>query len=342
MTIDTKTPGPWSQEVEIQHAAGGKKTRRFGAHLVGLLRADRLLDSVVEGSVRPAMAVFAASTSEASAFEANLRGGSSCVCVQNNWRGGKLVARYEFPPSAGYAWRRQSTEEGTIVTAYLPHLFAFDPGGVEDEGARFVAMPSQRWADAQRAIAGERSVGDAIEHCVRAGVLNLRWTDRAVLDVAEPRFLRALDALIPTAMLAVAMLDRRVRAPVIHDLRFQLQFFLGLHRATVCGRPIARSALTEFFYDESRLVGREDFTQRGLSWDDGKWQAGEERARGLGYEPAVAVRATHAQVEELLRQAVELYRETLRAESEARASREAAAAAAARDVRRPYAKRRVA
>lgn len=339
----------WSVEVEIQQrdaADPKRKTRQFGAHLVGLMRADRLLDRNPDEDVRPALAVFAATELEGAAFEANLREGRPCVSLEGGFGRKRVDTRYEFPTSLGYAWRRQRTEEGVLITAYLPGFFAFDPGFIDEEGARFVAMPSQSWADAQRELMGAAEIEAAVEHCDRLGLLALWWNDAAFVADERPKLLRALRAMVPTAALAVAMLDRRVRAPIIADLRFQLQVFLAMHRATVGAVPLAFSPLTRFLCPQDVLeAAKRGFEQHGLSWHAGKWTEGEERARGLGYEPAVAVKARHEHVEQLLAAEVGRFREAVTAQEEAdaaRAERQRIQQRAARDVKRPFAKRKVA
>lgn len=329
MNSSTQKPSaPWTREVEIQQAAVGdpkRKTRAFGATLVGLLRADGLWENPPGDVERPVMAVFAASELEAAAFEANLREGRGCVDLKNN---GKVDTRYEFPATAGHAWRRQRTDEGTLLVAYVPEFFQHDPGFVDEWGARFVCMPSTVWAEEQRALIGEVAIEEAVAHCAELGLLKLRSEYPEFVKEMAPKLRAAVLGAAPTAALAMSMLDRRVRAPLVADFRFQLQVFLSLHRLKSGGHPLAVSALTTFFHEErSETFG---FMQLGL--------ASQGDRPGLGYEPAVVVAARHAHVEEVLAFEVKRYREALGA----REARRVEKAAAARGVKRPYARRRVA
>ncbi len=321
------TGAPYAKEVEIQQATSDpkRKTRAFGATLVGLLRASPAWDTTVSDTDRPVMAVFAVSEMEAAPFEANLREGHGCVSLGSN---GKVESRYEFHATAGYAWHRQRTSEGVLLTAYLPEVFAHDPGFIEEWGARFVAMPSTEWSEAQRELIGARAIGEAIDHCDDLGLLKTTFTDPDLVRQADVALRRMLAEMAPTAALTMSMLDRRIRAPIIADFRFQLQVFLALHRAkVVSGAPLAMSDLTGYFHESKALhLG---LVQVGL--------AAKGNQPGLGYERAVAVGVRHDHVEKVLAFEVKRYREGLVArEAEARAR------SAARPVKRPNARRKVA
>ena len=329
MNSSTQKPSaPWTREVEIQQAAVGdpkRKTRAFGATLVGLLRADGLWENPPGDVERPVMAVFAASELEAAAFEANLREGRGCVSLKSN---GKVDARYEFPASGSYAWRRQRTEEGLLLTAYVPELFEHAPGFVDEWGARFVAMPSTAWAEEQRSLIGDVAIEEAVAHCGELGLLKMRSEHPDFVQEMGPKLRAAVLAMAPTAALAVSMLDRRVRAPIVADFRFQLQVFLSLHRLKAGDQPLAVSDLTRFLHERhGESCG---FMQLGL--------ASQGERPGLGYEQAVVVAARHTHVEQVLAFEVKRYREALGAREVERVEK----AAAARGVKRPYAKRKVA
>lgn len=318
---------------------GGRKTRAFRAWLLGLVEADFAWDAgeARTGVVRPVWAAFGASEMEAAAFEANLRDGRPCVSSRGS-------TRYEFLRSAGYMWTRQRAPggEGVVLTAHHPGVFCHDPGYLADDpvaGVRFCAMPSLAWSRALREAMARHDAGiraRAVEHCDRLGLLEtdleatcrtnpprFDWytseRDRAAriaqhrLEPAEHRenFRRAFDDAIPSLLLAVSMLDRRVRAPIPSDVRFQLQLALALHRLPMTGRP-QRTALM------SRLA----------AWlmhqsDDAMSTHG---TGALGFSPPVAFALKAADFEKVLVEELARYREaTARERRSMRTTREARA-----------------
>lgn len=322
--MSTAHETPYDVAVEIQTAATtvtavndrpGRKTRAFGAHLVAHVRCER--ESYGDPS-RPAFAVFVASELEAAAFEANLREGEPCVASRSS-RGG---TRYEFLRSLDYAWRRQRVYgdggdvEGVAVIAWRRDLFVHDPGGVSVAGVQgqaptahtvptdpavpaslappsgevlFVAMPSAEWAAAQRDAVGDRAIAGAVAHCKALGLL--RGSSEYMDSTYGVEHVAHVVALAPSLLLTASMLDRRIRAPILSDLRFQLQVMLSLHLATAGSVPLASSALSRHQHRDGSLV----FEERGTG--------------ALGYAPAVFVRAQQAHVERVIVEELKRYRE---------------------------------
>ena len=329
--MSTAHETPYDVAVEIQTTATtvtavtyrpGRKTRAFGAHLVAHVRCER--ESYGYPSLPP-FPFFVASELEAAASEANLREGEPCVASRNS-RGG---TRYEFLRSLDYAWRRQRVYgdggdvEGVAVIAWRRDLFVHDPGGVSVAGAQgqaptaastvsaaqsvptdpavpaslappsgevlFVAMPSAEWAAAQRDAVGDRAIAGAVAHCKALGLL--RGSSEYMDSTYGVEHEAHVVALAPTLLLAASMLDRRIRAPILSDLRFQLQVMLSLHLTTAGSVPLASSALSPHQHRDGSLV----FEERGTG--------------ALGYAPAVFVRAQQAHVERVIVEELKRYRE---------------------------------
>lgn len=189
----------------VIHQESGKKTRSFSATCVAVVTADRLFDESGGKTIRPVWAMFAGTEQMLRPFMANLRLGRKAEPHGNN-RGGDSV-RLEFLKGVGYqvAWQRE--EEGTLATIYHPDLFRLDPGMVDPTGINFVILTPADWA-AQQDV-DTKEVVDFVE--------GFRFPlDRTVLE-----------ALVPTAYLFAAYLDRRTRCPLIADGRFYLQLLCG-------------------------------------------------------------------------------------------------------------------
>lgn len=246
--------------ITIETGEGGKG-RSFSAELLGYATADALWEGgeTDTNAVRPVYMTLALSEQEAGPFLANLRGGRVAKVGRD-----RSAKRFELLRSAGYAFAIQRHPEGVLATAYLPELFRIDPGLVDPAGARFVVLPSSAWCATETT---GLEVGAAVEH-VRA--LELVKAAGATLERSggEPA------ALVPTSALFAAYLDRRVRAPLIPDLRFYLQVLLAALAA--------------------RLATMGDGNCRphlGFA---------TEHLDELGFAPGVAFSASHEQVEALL------------------------------------------
>lgn len=306
----------------------GRKTRAFGAHLVAHVRCER--ESYGDPS-RPAFAVFVASELEAAAFEANLREGEPCVASRSSRGGTRyeFLRSLDYAWRRQRVYGDGGDVEGVAVIAWRRDLFVHDPGGVSVAGAQgqaptaapnahtvptdttdttdttattvpaslappsgevlFVAMPSAEWAAAQRDAVGDRAIAGAVAHCKALGLL--RGSSEYMGSTYGAEHEAHVVALAPTLLLAASMLDRRIRAPILSDLRFQLQVMLSLHLATAGSVPLASSALSRHQHHNGSLV----FEERGTG--------------ALGYAPAVFVRAQQAHVERVIVEELKRYRE---------------------------------
>ncbi len=196
------------QDLVIQQA-DSKKGRVFGATQVALVTADGLFPEGASGeTIRPVWAMFAGTEAELRPFIANLRTGRKAEKPSNYSRRGNNSERLEFLKSVGYqvAWQKET--EGCLVTLYHPDLFRLDPGMVDPDGISFVLLVPSAWSAAQNL-----DPATAVEH-----VQNIGCPVDESLN---------LEALVPTAHLFAAYLDRRTRCPILADGRFYLQLFLS-------------------------------------------------------------------------------------------------------------------
>lgn len=240
----TSTPTPYG----IVQTDDKRKGRTFSAFLLCAVYADRAWAQSDAKTKRPVYATFAGSDAEIQAFEANLREGRPCAPIRSLYSSANVWERIEFLRGAGYEWRRQRTPDGMTLTAYLPSVLAHEPGFLQSDAARFVVLPSQAWADAQRDALGEAAIRDALAHLDRTFVIGeITTNEYSDTPAAQQRaaFLAHVRAMAPTAHLFVAALDKRVGLPIVPDLAFALQLFLALHlHQRYEGRPVAGSQLT--------------------------------------------------------------------------------------------------
>jgi hypothetical protein len=263
------------------------KGRTFRAALLAYVRADCLWDGAAteSGVVRPAWFACAASDAEIRPFMANLRCGRKAVVPESS-NTKKYQLRFELMRRAGYEYATQRTNAGTCVTAFLPELFRLDPGLVDPKGARFVVLPSRAWVETETARLG-REAGAAVRHVERVR--------RRVDTSGRPAPDRAvLEALAPVAPLFCAYLDRRVRAPLVPDPRFQLQVVVAMLDA----------GLASFGHEPH------SFRERGWGQHDGFWFLEVDTA-AAGLAPGIACRASHEEIEALLAEQVRRYFEVI-------------------------------
>lgn len=199
----------------------GKKGRSFRATCVSTVIADALFPEGGGATIRPVWAMFAGSDAELRPFAANLKLGRKAERDTNSYsRRGGDSERYEFLKSIGYhmAWQREA--EGSLVTLYHPDLFRLDPGMVDPRGLSFVMLVPKEWSDRQRL-----DVREPVLHVLR--INNFRC----------PLSSKMLEALVPTAYLFAAYLDRRTRCPLIADGRFYLQLLLAAMAQGLASTP---------------------------------------------------------------------------------------------------------
>lgn len=262
-----------------------EKGRAFRAFRLAAVTADGLWDvGSIDKHKRPVYATFATSEGEARPFLANLLTGRPAVPLTNSSRG---AAGYEFLRSAGYRYFQDKGPAGTIVTVYLPDLFALDPGMVDPDGVKFVVLPPSAY------LAGEAHsmpVGDMVTHARRlpwVRELNQRpgkddWRrDRW----QEPLPVEYLRHLAPLSYLFALYLSNRSRAPIPPDGRFYFQLMLACLREGVATLPTEDRS---YHYESNKFGEKTAFKFTAAGLDVG----------GLG--PAIAFSAKHNDVEGIL------------------------------------------
>ena len=262
------------QNLTIQSGDSGKG-RSFSAALLAHVEADALWFGGAASTevTRPVWMAVAASETELRPFLANLRCGkrADTGTGRRNDRG----QRFEILRSAGYHFSTQRTPAGAILTAYLRDLFVLDPGMVDPTGVGFVMLPPRSWIDQQTRALGEPAIHGAVKHVRRLGLAP------AKVD---------LEALVPAATLFCAYLDRRVRAPLVPDVAFQLQVFCAALSAGLA----SFTCPTESYRD----VGWGQ--HRGLGFS-------ESQTARVGLAPGVACLAKHTAVEALLAEQASMF-----------------------------------
>lgn len=291
------------------------KGRTFRAICAGYQTADRLWPggaTVDRGDtvLRPTLAVFFGTEGELRPFHANLQLGREALVVgRDNKKTG-----LEFLKSTGYKsfWQRvdgradgvaDGAQDASIVTVYLPDLYALDPGMVDPKVIQFVLSPSARWAvDQFRPGPSAIPVSEMIEYARGLPLVRRRnATTRKLWNDREPREPDLPDArlaeLAPAAYLFAAYLDRRSRAPIPPDGRFYLQLLLACLEAGLAALSVDRN--TYGWADRNNeSFGRGSAAALGFS---------EVGLCAVGHLPGLAFRATHEDLEVLLAEEVGLY-----------------------------------
>lgn len=205
------------QELVIQPGEGSKKGRSFQAVCVAVMTANALFPEANGKTIRPVWAMFAGSESELRPFMANLRLGRKAEPSIASYRKQGDGERVEFLKTVGFTigWQRET--EGTLATIFHPGLFRLDPGMVDPAGISFVMLVPNEWADAQKLDP-------------EAAVAYVKTLGFPVTD-------EVLTALVPTAYLFAAYLDRRTRCPLVPDGRFYLQLLCASLTAGIASFP---------------------------------------------------------------------------------------------------------
>jgi hypothetical protein len=210
------------------------KTRAFRATYLAHICANpwRPGGEASADATRPAWLLFAAPERAARPFVANLQTGHRALLqpydAGGGWRGGSPVA-LELLKSAGYRFLWQRVPGGAagavaLVTAYLPELFALDPGLIDPAGVAFLALTPTWWiAREQARLATDSGATAAVgAHLAALGLLGAPWPGGGPPWTAEE-----LLALLPQAVHVVTYLERRTTRPLVSAPAFALQLFLA-------------------------------------------------------------------------------------------------------------------
>jgi len=173
-------------DLTIETTDDDKKARSFTVHRVAHLITNTSGPHDRSRPDRPWLLAYAASTSAARAFTANLRCGGAAKC---------MGARYELLRSLPYRYRVSSPTPGaSLVVAYLPEILHLQPGAF-DRGSNvlaFVSAPPLWWLDRQeKQLADE--LGDDARDYARAMAFVSRLDTRTPLPITNsPDFHLAL------------------------------------------------------------------------------------------------------------------------------------------------------
>ena len=288
---------PSLKEVVIERKQEGKG-REFSATHLASVTADKLWEGGAADNksdiARPVWATFFGSDDELRAFAANLSLGRRAVVHNNNY--GRRGAGFEFLKSAGFKqiWQREA--EGAVVTVFLPELFLLDPGMVDPKEAKFVLLPPRDWADKQelpREEVARHARRLSLVKKLNAAPARDDWRRRDPdFKHVEPYGMDELTAMVPTAYLFAAYLDRRTRAPIPADGRFYLQLMLAcLEAGHAC------------WSHDSYSGGYRD-RKFGFNIDLGFIEQGVATA---GLLPGVAFKAPHEAIETLLASEIDTF-----------------------------------
>jgi hypothetical protein len=212
----TSTPYRKPLVIDAQPTMEGEKTRQFRAELLCVVAAPTLWElgsTSRDNTVRPVLLAYAASEQESRAFSANLRAGRAAAEDAN--RGCRL--KFEIPRSAGFRFDTHTRDGATLTVAYLPPVFALQPGTGGEDAIRFLFMPPTWWVDREAATLPEFGK-DAREAALAAYF--------------------------------VAFLDQRSPLPIANDLRFHLELYRAARASDWCHPPQRSGQQVEHLYAE--------------------------------------------------------------------------------------------
>jgi hypothetical protein len=202
--------------------------------------------------------VYAGSDEVIRPFTANAQTGRRIEVAEKNAGGLSAGKRIEFLKSAGHHFAPQRLPDGmSVVTAYQPEFFRIDPGMVDPTVIEFIAAPSIPWMEqhSTKFTNPDAIVDHVVQTIAAKGAARVKAA-RVVYDAAmkaeakkpkvKPRYSweepqvppfipptvhcparKVLRDMIPLASLFAAYLDRRTRAPLVPDPRFQLQLLVA-------------------------------------------------------------------------------------------------------------------
>jgi len=260
-------------ELTIETRVGkGRKGRSFRGVVFAYATAPGLWGASAGGdALRPVYLSVAASDDEARSVLENLRAGERGRLQGEHL--GTTGTPLELMRSANYAFPAQRTPEGTILTAYLPELFDFNPGLLDPEAVRFLLAPARQTFE---------------EVPVAPEELTAAWRHLSTLgDPAESAISRDLCAM---AAMWAAYLDQRCELPIPPDLDFRVQLYVAALREGLASKSLPLRDSQPRDPDQHGTLGFRLY-----------------RAEGFPLMPGVATRATHEALAEFLAEQLQRY-----------------------------------
>lgn len=263
----------------------GKKSRSFGAMCLGIITADVLMpDNTGKSTTRPVWALFGGSETELKPFMANLRLGRKAKLDKGyTSRGGE---RLEILKSSQFQMHWQKEPEGAMVTIHHSELFKLDPGMTDPVDIRFILLVPEDWAEAQTSDLDLQAVDY---------VMGLREFEDRQYSLTQEK----LEALLPTAYLFAAYVDRRTHMPLITDGRFYLQLLCSALHKKLASFP--RNNFGAYGYDDWGFNKNHGFAAVG-----GKDHA-DFNLTSVGIRHLICFHATQLEFEEFLREEVRTF-----------------------------------
>jgi hypothetical protein len=245
--------------------SGKKKGRSFSGEVFAYASCNALWEGSGSGStLRPVVLIVGTSDEEAGPLLENLRAGERAL--MKGEPGPAAGATVELLRSAGYAFAPQRTEEGTILTAYLPSLFDFQPGLVDADGVRFVLLPAREDLAEMRVGATEHEV---TRRCLAR--LGVAMNEESFLDLSA------------TALLWAVYLDLRCELPIPPESDFRVEMYLAALHQGLASSAVPPGKTADFAPFEHEAFGFIAYI-----------------APGVPVAPAVATKATHEELRTFL------------------------------------------
>lgn len=256
------------------------KGRSFRAVLLSYVTSTALWDMGGGDNLRPVWAMIACSPGESIPFVRNLQCGRKAAIIPDRSRKG--TDHLEFLKTGDYAYKPQTSAEGTVWSIYLPDVFLLDPGIVDPERVRFAVLPSAEWvSDVDETLARELAAGYSKD--IERSRWNTSWADEE-----SARRLDVCRLVTRIAPLFCKSLDTRTRCPLIPDPRFYAMVLAGM---------LSKGLAT--LSHENRAY-RSEWGRSGCSF-------AEYDTDTVGLLPGLACSAKHDQLEALLSECVSTY-----------------------------------
>lgn len=272
------------------------KTRSFSVSGIGYILADSLWDGGSTGSdMRPVLLSIVGKETTLRPFVANLRKGRAAIVDGQERRGWSASERkLKILKKAGHISFKQKIGDLTAVTFYVPELFKAEPGMVDPLSCDVISAPPLWWVNDQaRKIGSDGAMLDTLRtHLDKLGLFDASRESRVkvpqgtTIDVDDIPQLAALSAHY------MAMVDKRVKHPLVDDLTFAVQLYLAALAQGVA------STMVKDRYD-------------ARAWNKHQWAAGfwVEGSEDMGLAMAVATHASQETMAQFLMEQVKLWSE---------------------------------
>jgi hypothetical protein len=218
------------------------KTRRFSTLCVGFVLAPFLFDGGdIEAEQRPVFVSVAAKDTSLRPFVANFKAGRRAEMTGHNSRGWNAGSgRMRLLKKAGYQNFSRKAENFTMTTFYLPQVFRHDVGLIDRDKCSFVSLPPLWWAKKQRQVLSqdETAVANLNRYARRVGLFD--DCEKSIVGLPKDYRLTEDDLIrmVPLAVHYMAMMDMRVRFPLVNEYGFAIRMYLAALAIGVASTPV--------------------------------------------------------------------------------------------------------